>query len=318
MGKKKKRKKRQKEEKQKIKASRKNTKIVVIALLLLAIYVLSSSSGSNKWSISEEGLIKYPQKRGKPVYTINIIEEGEEFILKKAVYESKGTKIYSLIYLPKSDKKVPGIVIAPGAGPTKEDRIEMAKSLANLGFASIILDQRTFGETKGTVSSFDQDKLSMMKGIEPDQHKMVFDILIALDVLRDQKEVDTSKTVLIGESMGGRFSIIAAAIDKSLKGIIGISTGGYGTQERQDSRMTKEQLKFFTSIDPDAYIGLISPRKIVMIHYDNDTIIPLSVAENTYSHANEPRKFYTLQGNGHGYYTELDSYLKEELMNWEW
>ncbi len=292
--------------------------LFILAIIILVLYFLFGSSGSSKWSLSEKGLIEYPQKRVKPVYTISIVEENEDYVLKKAVFESKGAEIYSLILVPRSEEKVPGSVIAPGAGPTKESRIELAKVLAELGFASIILDQRTFGETGGTVASFEQDITSLMQGIEPDQHKMVYDILSATDVLKYQKEVDKTKVILIGESMGGRFSIIAAAQDPSIRGVIGISTGGYGTTSDQNFRLTNEQRDFLISVDPDQYISMISPRKIVMLHYDDDTIIPLTVALDTYSHAEEPKKFHLLSGNGHGYYEEMDGYLADELENWLW
>ncbi|MFQ5975157.1 MAG: alpha/beta hydrolase [Candidatus Hydrothermarchaeales archaeon] len=316
---KKKRKKRQKEKKEE-KKPRKNLKIVlaVLVFVLIGIYLFSASTGSSKWSLSEEGLIEYPQKRGKPVYALTPVEEGEDYVLKKAVFESKGAEIYSLIFMPKSDEKGPGLVIAPGAGPTKESRIEMARFLADLGFASIILDQRTFGETGGTIANFQEDMAFMAQGIEPDQHKMVYDILVAYDVIKDQKEVDASRVILIGESMGGRFSIIAGALDSSIDGVIGISTGGYGTHTSQKTSLTPEQLKFLASVDPDSYISRISPRRVVMLHYDNDEIIPLEVALNTYNQAKEPKKFHLLQGNGHGYYEEIDGYLEEELKNWDW
>ena len=68
-------------------------------------------------------------------------------------------------------------------------------------------------------------------GLEPVEYSMVYDALKAADVLAVQPEIDPKKLAILGESNGGRFAVLACALDPSLKGVIGISTSGYGTEE---------------------------------------------------------------------------------------
>ena len=68
-------------------------------------------------------------------------------------------------------------------------------------------------------------------GLEPIEYTMVYDALKAADVLAAQPEIDQKRLAILGESNGGRFAVLACALDPSLKGVIGISTAGYGTEE---------------------------------------------------------------------------------------
>jgi fermentation-respiration switch protein FrsA (DUF1100 family) len=67
------------------------------------------------------------------------------------------------------------------------------------------------------------------------------------------------------------------------------------------------------SIDPESYFKEISPRPLIMIHSRNDTIIPYSLAEQTYALGKEPKRLHTVGCKTHGYCMEMDDALKEEL-----
>ncbi len=154
-----------------------------------------------------------------------------------------------------------------------------------------------------------------LRGDEPTEHKMVYDALAAAEVLRSQPEVDPNRIIYAGESNGGRFAIIACALDARAKGVMAISTSGYGTDEAAMSgRLTDpEMIKFLRSIDPETYLGKIAPRPFVMIHSRNDTVIAIEYAENTYAKALMPKSFHAVGCAKHGYCTEMNAYLEEEL-----
>jgi len=52
---------------------------------------------------------------------------------------------------------------------------------------------------------------------EPVEHMMVYDALRAVDVLKQDVRIDAQRIAVIGESNGGRFAIIATALDLILK-----------------------------------------------------------------------------------------------------
>ncbi len=142
------------------------------------------------------------------------------------------------------------------------------------------------------------------------QHRLIYDVLRAGDLLRAQQTIDSEKIAFIGESMGGRFVIIAGAIDEDAKGVIVMSSGGYGFDYW---RYDADVVTFLKSIDPDNYADRISPKKLVMFHFTEDNVVQFKTGEATFKAAKEPKKMYTLNGTVHGYNPELDPYIEKEL-----
>jgi hypothetical protein len=278
--------------------------------LLVALVLFMMPRGSPvEWRVTPDGLIEYPSKRGRIDCQRTAMESGDDYILDKVVYESKGLKIYGLLRIPKSVERVPGIVLLPGAQVTKEGEQNLARTLQRLGYATLALDQRGHGETNGYVASIEEDFFSFSRGIEPVQHKMIYDALRAIDCMRSFDELDENRIYVGGESMGGRFAIIAGAIDQDIVGVLAISTSGY----RLPTGLDREQLRFITSIDPNAYISMISPRKLIMIHSKNDKVVPIEDALATFKKAREPKAFYTIDAETHGYHRDMDVYLAREF-----
>jgi acetyl esterase/lipase len=218
------------------------------------------------------------------------------------------TKIYGNLYLPIKNEKVPGLVYLPGGGMTKKQASHIGYIAANLGYAALIIDQRGIGETGGIYLDLNTDYQVFSKGNEPIQHLSVYDGLRSIDLLRENKEIDKNNIAISGESMGGRYAIIAASLDKRIKGLIVISSGGFNFQPSG-----KVSDNYLLSIDPDHYISDISPRPIIMIHGDNDTVVPLALAQNSFNKAGEPKKFYIAKGCSHGYCDKMYESFKMGL-----
>jgi dienelactone hydrolase len=284
-----------------------------ILLLLLLVLVVYYTNAEKEWYVTSDGILQYPQDRGRVEFTETAIQTGDDYVLKKVVYRSRDLDIHALLRIPKSDKAVPAVVIAPGAEVLKEGRQDFADSLARMGYASIVMDQRTFGETGGASPPLREDIESFKRGVEPVQHRFIYDILRAGDVLRAQPEIDPTRIAFIGESMGGRFVIIAGAIDEEAKGVIAISTGGFGFTDAALWNYGRDEVTVLRSIDPDSYADKISPRKLVMFHFTDDNVVPIQSGEMTFKKALEPKEMYILNGTHHGYSGELDPFIEKEL-----
>jgi fermentation-respiration switch protein FrsA (DUF1100 family) len=133
--------------------------------------------------------------------------------------------------------------------------------------------------------------------------------------LRRQPGIDPEHIVFAGESNGARFAIIACALDPDACGVIAVSTCGYGVDSAIISwgLNDPEVIRFYKSIDPDRYLSKIPPRKFVMIHSLNDTIIPYEDAEQTYAKALAPKELHTIEIATHGYCKEMAAYIETEL-----
>ncbi len=281
----------------------------VLAFLALAfVFVFVFTGGQGGWEVSVDGKLSYPVERGPVEYKVEILEENESFRLEKVVFKSRGAEIAGLLRVPISARQVPGLVLLPGAGVSKEGEQFLAGVLAERGYASLALDQRNRGSV-----DVQADFRLFKNGVEPVEHKMVYDALQAVDVLRNTSGVDPDKIAIIGESNGGRFAIIAAALDPKVRGVIGISTSGYNTREILAGTKDSDVVRFYTSIDPDTYLADLPPRRLVMIHWTKDKIIPLEAARKTFNKAHQPKSFYPVEGEGHGFNTNMTPSLERGL-----
>lgn len=242
----------------------------------------------------------------KLVKELEKIENNESFDVYKVIFKGDdGKEIYALLFAPKKERFDVAIVL-PGAGGKKESRRRYAEILLEKGYGSLILDQRGIGETDGILNSLQQDFEAFLSGKYGHQFLMARDAVNAVDFLEDFDEV--RKIAVIGESMGGRNAMIAAGLDKRIQGAVVIASAGY-----RGSLGSADGDRFLSSINPNSYIGMIAPRRLMMIHAVNDSVIPLEEARYTFSLAQEPKKFVEVGDCNHGYCEVMKVYIQEEL-----
>ncbi len=292
----------------KFSASKKTFIVIISAIFLLALAYFLFPQASDKWTVSKDGILSYPENRGKVEVKVLKTESGSNYTLETISFQSKDYTVEALLRIPSSNKKVPAVVILPGATVPKEGTQGLAELLSNLGYASLGIEQRNRGGV-----DFRYDYELFKEGKEPIEHKMVFDALRSVDVLRQDKRIDSERIAIIGESNGGRFAIIATALDKDIKGVIGISTSGYDTESQIAGIKDETIIRFYRSIDPDTYLNSIPPRKFVMLHSINDNIIPIATAEKTFNKAKEPKQFYSVTTGAHGFSEGMRLPLENEL-----
>ena|GEM_PF-2023182 len=285
--------------------------------VLAALIMVLAASGCLQNSIYPVPGADYAS-RPDPYYTIDDFNTTEYAEVYKVAYQSRGATIYGLLSVPhscKEDRPCDAFVLLPADSITKESEQKwLGNKLNSMGFITLAIDQRGIGETGGSVPSLKENFATWAAGRETTQSMMVYDALAAYDLLLSRPE--TKGVYLEGESMGGRQAIIAGAIERGVKGLLLISTSGYGLPETPYQNMTD----FLAYIDPDSYIGEISPRKILMIHGTGDWVISPEVAKRTYGFAKPPKKFILVEGKFHGYYhvtnTTLPQLLEDSVMGW--
>jgi fermentation-respiration switch protein FrsA (DUF1100 family) len=301
--------------------------VLILGFLLILVGIFgvlynpsNSTQKTDHWEVSGSGILSFPQ-RGEPEFTAQKIESTKientyapenSDTLKLLSFDSNGEQIQALLRIPKNSNTssgLPGIVLLPGAGVSKEDEQGLAAELSKMGYATLTPDQRNLG-------GINQEKdLELFKaGLEPVEYSMVYDALKASDVLAAQPEIDPERLAILGESNGGRFAIIACALNPSFKGVIGISTSGYGFEEVDPANVAdSETYRFSRSIDPDIYLSTLPPAKFVLIHSFNDTLISHDMALRTFALAREPKAMYNVTEETHGYTASMRPYLEKEL-----
>jgi hypothetical protein len=295
-----------------IRVKKKTVLIILLIATFSVILFLFFHKPSSIYQFKDDTFY-YSQNRGVLNYSLSLNHTDNSLEVYNVNFKSRNfinyeTRIYGLLFKPKSSSDVPGLVLLPGGSVTKESESELAEKIAKLGYAVLTIDQRGVGQTGGYYLWLDQDYDIFLKGNEPIQQLSVYDGLASTDVLRDIKGIDKNNIAIAGESMGGRYAIIAAAQDKRFKGALIISSAGFNfkkTGQPYDS--------YLISVDPDHYVSQISPNKLFMLHSSNDSIIKLSNAQETFSLAKEPKKFFVAEGCGHGYCDKMYDELVDDL-----
>ncbi|MEK6918315.1 MAG: alpha/beta hydrolase [Nanoarchaeota archaeon] len=289
--------------------------VILIVLFVLGIataFFIIENKNKDRYYFKDNSFL-YSQDRGNPIYEMSLKEENDSVAVYNVNFQSRNflnytTKVYGLLIMPKNKTNPPGLILLPGGSVTKESESILGEKIANLGYAVLTFDQRGVGQTGGYYLGLQEDYNVFAQGNEPTQHLSVYDALKAYDVLKQMKNIDKNNIAIAGESMGGRYAIIAAAIDKRLKGVLIISSSGFHFQNEN-----KPYTPYLESVDPDTYIARISPNPVFMLHSSNDTMIPISDAKTTFNIAKEPKKFYEVSGCPHGYCQEMWEMLKSDL-----
>ena len=270
------------------------------------------------WRVEDDGRLDYLIL--KPEFNLSEEKVDGNSSLIAVRYASRGAEMAGLLRIPRFSKTVrdeenkkdgiPGIVLLPGATVTKEREQGLAKRLADLGYATMTLDQRNLGAI-----DVNADLELFMEGSEPVEHMMIYDALSAAEILRSVPEIDPEKIIYAGESNGARTAIIACALDERARGVLAISTCGYGTDAAvaRSGIEDEDTIRFYRSIDPDTYLPLISPRPLAMIHSRNDTVIPYPLAERTFALASQPKSLISVDCTVHGYCPEMDEGIEKGL-----
>ena len=236
--------------------------MMVLGVLLIVAGFLGidlNPEDDDGWTVSDEGILSYARME-EIQYSYEELSGNTTDTLKLITFESRGAQIEGILRIPQSDTRVPGVVLLPGAGVTKEMQNRVPETLAELGYASFTIDQRNLGGINP-----ESDLELFKKGEEPLEYLMVYDAMMAADVLQDQGRVENN-IAMLGLSNGGRFAIIATAMDPDIKGVIAISTGGYDTDSIDRNMVADETAyRFYRSIDPDNYLDMIPPLSLIHI-----------------------------------------------------
>ncbi|TRZ90066.1 MAG: alpha/beta hydrolase, partial [Methanosarcinales archaeon] len=120
------------------------TAVLVILIIIVIAYLLIPGD-SDKWIVNSEGILSYPENRGKVDVTVIKTESGSNYTLETISFPSKDYTVEGLLRVPSSEKKVPAVVLLPGATVPKEGTQGLAQILSGMGFASLGIEQRNRG-----------------------------------------------------------------------------------------------------------------------------------------------------------------------------
>lgn len=196
------------------------------------------------------------------------------------------------------------IILAHGRGSDHTYMLPEAKFLYEAGFSVFLFDFRYRGKSEGDAQTIG--------------YKEAWDVESALDYLLSRSDVDPERIGVHGNSMGAVAAIRAAAERRELKGLIAeipFSSINHmlshtfrqviGLPSFPFAIVTKWICELRRGIDLDRIapvdvIDKISPRPVLLIDDEQDTLFPPDSVEVLYAAAREPKEFWQVSGCPHG------------------
>ena len=282
------------------------TSLLLPCLLLLPFVLIAccveEPVSRGTYSVDEAGMLSLvcPSCRAEET----ILSKHECYTLYRVVFRSGEGDVYAIAAIP--ENPVAGFVLVPGAGVKKEGHLGRAENYAAQGYAYLILDVRgNGGETAGYPMDLEKDFQRFMAGEWPQYYLSVCDVSSARTYLQEKSIIPVYAT---GESNGGRYAAIAAALDREFAGYIGISTSGFS---RAGEAYTGDARRFLLSVDPEISVVKMTGRNSWIFHAPGDPVIPYSAGQALYAALPEPKEFFPFNGT-HGQNEEVDARILGE------
>ncbi|HOO56039.1 MAG TPA: acetylxylan esterase [bacterium] len=233
--------------------------------------------------------------------------------------------LYKVIYTSVNDERVPGFYFEPRTGSkpfpcvimqhgymsSKMDSKSMGLlTLIKAGYAVFAIDAQYHGERRVP------GKDIFSPDIENDARAIVqtiIDLRRGIDLLETRKEIDSDRITYIGVSMGGILGSIFSGVDERVKAPVLVVGGGdwktlVSQSEIGPARLLRKRINsgrlesidelasMMKHVEPLNFIGLVSPRPLLMINNKHDKIVPTDANKLLHAAAEEPKKIVWLDG----------------------
>lgn len=288
--------------------------VVVLLALQAAFFPACSLHAQERKSPPAEKYIKaYEYDHALP---LNATEKGTQdtaaYTLHHIEFDSTNNeRIPANLYLPKKGTApYPCIVVQHGYNDSKQFGGLFANTLAPRGYAIISIDMQYHGDRKEPGKDvLSTDAEANVRALT----QSVVDLRRAVDYLESRGDIDRDRIGYIGASLGSFLGAIFNGIDKRVKTVVLIVAGGDWEEMVRKSNVSsfdpiREQardaagMKAFAvrmeQVEPLLYVGGISPRPLLMLSCENDTLVPKTSGEKLYAAAGDPKeiKWYTCMG----------------------
>ena len=153
---------------------------------------------------------------------------------QEVIVRSQGVRLAADIYKPKgltADKKLPGILLVPGWGGSKENlKNNYGPHFAELGFIVLAFDYKSWGQSDGPIvptealsyseeaAKLDINVTHIRKVVDP--FSMLADVRAALHYLGGEPQVMPNNLGIWGTSLGGGLAMVMTASDERIKVLV--------------------------------------------------------------------------------------------------
>jgi fermentation-respiration switch protein FrsA (DUF1100 family) len=196
------------------------------------------------------------------------------------------------------------ILVLHGNAENLSTHVNSVLWLVQEGFNIFIIDYRGYGKSEG----------------KPDIEGVHRDAEAALDALFSLPPVDKNKVVVLGQSLGGAVAVHTVANsprkDRVKALIVESAFSSYRAIAREklgEFWLTwpfQYPLSFFfaDSYSPVKWIQKVSPVPVLILHGENDPVVPARHGRILYEAAGEPKEYWRTEPEGH-----ISSFADEQV-----
>jgi dienelactone hydrolase len=207
-------------------------------------------------------------------------------------------RVSALLTIPAGAGKPPVIFVQHGYGDSKEvDYVQWPTTfLVKEGYAVMSIDAQYHGERKQP--NFPQELFNVRSPEARDAFvQTVIDMRRAIDLLEKRDDVDGNRVGYLGMSMGAMLGAVFCGVDTRVDAAC-LVVGGGGFAQLLGAQIDPEVRTNMEIIDPVYYVGMISPRPLLMINGRKDDKVRPANAQAMFDAAREPKRIEWYDG-GH-------------------
>ncbi|SDJ30034.1 alpha/beta hydrolase [Paenibacillus naphthalenovorans] len=279
--------------------SRKKIWLWTAGLLLFVFLACAGIAAYVGWQLTHPGpaaLDDSPDRLGLAYENVQFKSRGDDITLKGWFLPGKT--------IDREDSGKTGIIMTHGYRTNRlqksAEALDLAKRLTDRGYRVFMFDFRNSGESEGSKTTIGFDEK--------------YDVLGAIDWM---KANHPGKIALLGYSMGASTSLIAAAEEPGVSGVIADSPFNHLRLYLEDHLSVWSNLPQFpftplilgilpglVGVDPDqvdgfAAVDRIYPRPILFIHSTRDASIPISNSESLWEKHKDRFDMWATSAEGH-------------------
>ena len=245
--------------------------------------------------LTERSLIFFPEKE-LWAFPSNVGMQYQDIYLRN----SDGITIHGW-FIPGREKTV--MLFFHGNGGNISHRIEKIRLLCYPEISSLMIDYNGYGRSHG----------------EPSEQACYLNALASWEYLTQERHTDPMQIILFGESLGGAVAI-DLAMKKDVRAIILEST--FTTIDIVIERFVpgiEGHLKGkFDSLSKISSVHV----PLLMLHGDEDELVPYELGQKLFKSANEPKVFFTIKGAHHNdtydkggkpYFQTIHQFIKQYI-----